>query len=125
MPGEKPLILVVDDSTTWTYVVEKALGTVHFNIQKSHDPKEVKALLQQITPQLIILDCLMPEITGLDLIPIIREFPEHKNTPIIMLTGDETPETLNSAADLGVSEFLLKKRASSELRDIVDHHLNK
>ena len=120
---EKPIILVVDDAATWTYVIKKALGNVKYTIFEINDPLEVKPLLRQITPQLFILDCHMPDLSGLELIPIIRAYPGHEKTPIIMITGDDTTETLKSASELDVSEFISKKFKPSELREAVEHYL--
>jgi|GEM_PF-6849203 len=45
----------------------------------------------------------MPEMTGLDLIPVIRAIPAHKTTPIILFTGDESKEVRAEALRLGVA----------------------
>jgi len=122
-PDEKPIILIVDDAKTWTTLIEQALGNRKYSIYTTNDPKEVKILLRQISPQLFILDYMMDDLTGLELIPIIRAFPEHRTTPIIMLSGDDTSDTLSKAHELGVAEFLPKNFKPSELREAVGHYI--
>jgi len=121
---KKPVILAVDDSEFWLAQIKKALGDSKYTIYTTTDPTDVRAMLWQASPQLIILDNLMNDLTGLELVEVIKERREFKNTPIIMLTADDTGETLSKISELGINEMLSKPFKASDLRAAVSHYLN-
>jgi two-component system chemotaxis response regulator CheY len=88
-------------------------------------PTEVKESLTRITPDLFLLDCNMPGMSGFDLIPIIREFPEHKETPIVFLTAEGTVDHLTAAMHMGVSDFIVKPFNAKSLREKIDSYIVK
>ena len=57
---------------------------------------------------MFLLDYQMPHLTGFDLIPIIRDNPDHKDTPIVFLTSEGTVDNLTVAFHLGADGFLVK-----------------
>jgi len=69
-----------------------------------------------------LLDVMMPKLGGFDLIPIIRRFPEHGKTPIIILTGNGSEECLSTALSLGVSDFMVKPITPKVLREKIEKH---
>jgi len=103
----KPQILAVDDVSIVLRTIKCALRDdyVMFSLTK---PQEMKTFLHSATPDMFLLDCNMPEISGFDLVPIIRGFPEHKETPIIFITADGTTDKLVAAIGLGASDFIVK-----------------
>jgi len=100
----KPLILAVDD-------VPSMLRAIHYALKEKYkvftlsNPKEVKDFLRKKTPELFLLDYNMPELNGFELVAIIREFPEHQETPIIFLTSDGTIDNLSVAVHLGACDY--------------------
>ena len=103
----KPVILAVDDSMV-------VLQEIHFMLENQYkvltlpEPGRLMDLLQRITPDLFILDVKMPNISGFDLILMIREIPVHTQTPIIFLTTEGTIENVSIALNLSASDFLVK-----------------
>jgi len=118
----KPVILTVDDSPTILKSVNALLRDKHV-VYSLPDSSKIKDLLAMVTPDLFILDCNMPGLSGFDLVPIIRGYTEYADTPIIFLTGDGTRDNLIIAAQLGASDFLVKPIDETLLREKVDQHL--
>ena len=120
--ARKLRILAVDDSPAMLNTVSSVLGEEYkvFVIPK---PKMVEKFLSQITPDLILLDYEMPEMNGFELIPIIRNFGEHKDTPIIFLTSLGTMEHVSAAAKLGACDFIVKPFQGDNLREKVAKHI--
>jgi DNA-binding response OmpR family regulator len=118
----KPSILAVDD-------VSSMLRAIHFALRDKYKvymlskPEEVKDFLRVKTPDLFLLDYNMPGMNGFDLIPIIREFPEHAETPIVFLTSEGTIDHLTAAMHLGASDFIIKPFKTKELHEKIDRHL--
>jgi DNA-binding response OmpR family regulator len=80
-------------------------------------------LLRKITPDLFILDCNMPVFSGFDLIPIIRSFEEHKDTPIVFLTSVGDIDHKSAAIMLGARDFLIKPLSADALRQKVAQYI--
>jgi len=70
-----------------------------------------------------LLDYKMPDLNGFELVPIIRSFEEHKDTPIIFLTSMGTTEHVSAAAMLGASDFLVKPFEPYTLQDKIAKHI--
>ena len=83
----------------------------------------VEKFLQQITPELFLLDYKMPELSGFDLIPIIRSFEAHKDTPIIFLTSMATAEYVTNAFALGACDYIVKPFQGKQLREKINKHI--
>ena len=117
-PRPLATILCVDDEA----ISRKQVHNVFQGRYKMHilsDPKNTKEFLLYETPDIIILDHVMPDMTGLDLIPVIRAIPAHKTTPIILLTGDESEEVRAEALRLGVAAVLYKTGDYTALKETV------
>jgi CheY-like chemotaxis protein len=117
-------VLAVDDSPVVLRSISSALGS-DYKVYGMHKPTMLKNFLEQIAPDLILLDYEMPEINGFGCIPIIRSFEEHKNTPIVFLTSSGTAEHVSKALSLGASDFMVKPFQGDQLLDKVEKHIVK
>jgi len=120
--GNKPMVLVVDDVSSMLRAIQYALHDRYkvYVLSKSEDALD---FLKTKTPELIVLDYLMPVINGFDLIPLIRALPEHKDTPIIMITTEGTLDHVSKSMSLGASDFIVKPFKPKELNDKVAKHI--
>jgi DNA-binding response OmpR family regulator len=118
----KPQVLSVDDSPVILKAISVALDD-KYDVFTLADPLLVERFLQQNTPDLILLDYKMPMIDGFDLIPVIRKFEKHKNTPIIFLTSMGTNDHVSAAAMLGACDFIVKPFHAEVLREKVAKHI--
>ena len=122
----RQVVLAIDDSLT----ILKAVSTFlqdKYTVYTLSEPQMIKDMLLNITPDLFILDCNMPKLSGFDLIPIIRSYPTFAKTPIIFLTGEGSKDNLFAAVQLGASDFLTKpieqklllEKVAIQLRDAI------
>ena len=120
--SRKLIILAVDDSPVILKSVASVLGGEYkvFTLPK---PEEIEKVLARLTPDLFLLDYKMPEINGFDLIPIIRNFEEHKETPIIFLTSEGTMDHVTAAMALGACDFAVKPFNPDGLRQKIAKHI--
>jgi len=118
----KTSILVVDDVSSMLRAIQYALHDKYkvYVLSKSED---VQDFLKTKKPDLILLDYVMPVINGFELIQMIKGMPEHKDTPIIILTTEGTQNCVNEAMSLGASDFMVKPFKPKELNDKVSKHL--
>ena len=122
--NRKPLILAVDDSP----VILKSVSSVLSNDYKVFTlpkPTEMEKVLRKLTPDLFLLDYQMPELNGFDLIPIIRSFKEHEDTPIVFLTSEGTFDNVTAALAFGICDFIIKPFKPDLLRERIANHIIK
>ncbi len=74
-------------------------------------------------PDLIFLDIMLPSLTGLELLRIIRTTPEWQRIPVILLTTDSRSDTMTEAANLGATEYVLKPFAPERVMKSVHQFL--
>jgi putative two-component system response regulator len=115
-------ILAIDDSPVMLQTISSLLGD-DYTVYKMINPTMLEKFLEQVTPELFLLDYKMPELSGFDLIPIIRNFEEHKNTPIVFLTSEATSDHVSSALTLGARDFIIKPFQPDILREKVAKHI--
>jgi DNA-binding response OmpR family regulator len=120
--NRKLIILAVDDSPVILKSVSSVLGN-EYKVYTLPKPTMLEKLLTQITPELFLLDYKMPELSGCELIPIIRSFDEHKDTPIIFLTSEGTLENVTAALALGASDFVVKPFQVDVLRERIRSYI--
>ena len=115
-------ILAVDDAPSVLKTISLVLGD-DYKVHALTNPAMVGQFLQQITPELFLLDYQMPELSGFDLVPIIRKFAEHKDTPVIFLTSMGTIDHVSAAYALGACDFIVKHFEDNVLREKVAKHI--
>ena len=74
------------------------------------------AALEQQRPDLLLLDLMMPQVSGFDILKAVREHPKLKHLPVIILTSSSDNKDKLLALDLGATDFLAKPVDPSELR---------
>jgi CheY-like chemotaxis protein len=85
----------------------------------------VQVLLSGTSPDLMIVDVNMPEVSGLDLIEFLRRRPEWKDTPIIMLSSEAADTMVDKALRLGADDYILKPVTLDELEKAMDNAFSK
>jgi len=120
--NNKPAVLIVDDVTSMLRAMQYALNDRYkvYILSKSQDALD---FLRTKSPDLILLDYLMPVLDGFDLIRMIRAMPEYEDTPIIIITTEGTMDHVNKAISIGASDFIVKPFNPKELNDKVAKHI--
>jgi len=120
--ARKPVILAVDDSPMILKSISSILSD-DYKVYMLAKSVMLEKMLSQIKPDLFLLDYNMPDINGFELIPVIRSFAEHKQTPIIFLTSEGTIDNISSAVMLGASDFIAKPVQPSTLHSRISKHI--
>lgn len=101
-------ILVIDDNLMDIKVVVSAIEKIGYACQGFTDYKEAMEWLGLNTPQVIFLDLQMPQISGFDLIPILKKKANLSKTPIIIMSGKKQTEDVYKAISLGALDYIVK-----------------
>ena len=91
---ERPLALIADDDPVVRLTLSATLQNVGFRVEAVSDGAQAVEAFARLTPNLIALDVLMPEMDGFDACAKIRAMPRGRHVPILMLTGQDTSQPI-------------------------------
>lgn len=101
-------VLIIDDSLTNNVLLESLLQSEGINSKIAYSGKEALSILQKETPELILLDIMMPDMDGFMVIDQLNKNESTKNIPVIMITARDDKESIAKAKIAGVKEFIIK-----------------
>jgi two-component system phosphate regulon response regulator PhoB len=115
MSGTKAHILIVEDEEPLTLLLRYNLETEGYDVETVGRGDEADTRLKERVPDLIVLDWMLPGLSGIELCRRLRARPETKNLPIIMLTarGEESERVRGLAA--GADDYIVKPFSVPEL----------
>jgi putative two-component system response regulator len=109
-------ILIVDDEITNVQVLRRLLERAGFTrIATTCDPRDARTLYVEFRPDLILLDLHMPNMDGLAVMQELNQIAEATYLPILILTGDVSPEARRDALSRGAKDFLHKPFSPDEV----------
>jgi len=123
MDTKKKILLVEDDAALANVYVSR-LQLEGFDVK--HVPNGEDALSEAVTyhPDLILLDAMMPKISGFDVLDILRNTPDTANMRVIMLTALSQAKDKERAESLGVDDYLVKSQVViGDVVERIKHHL--
>ena len=124
MSPAKKLLLVEDDDAL-AAVYQARLEAESFVVERVPNGEDALAKALEYRPDLILLDAMMPKVSGFDVLDILRNTPETMNMIIIMLTALSQESDLQRAKDLGVDEYLVKSQVViADVVERIKHHLH-
>jgi len=101
-------VLLVDDSSTNTLLLESALRNLNLNISTAYSGEEALNLLKRKDFDLVLLDIMMPGMSGYDVLDELAKSNKNTNVPVIMVTASSRNEEEKKARDRGVADFFEK-----------------
>ncbi len=116
-------ILVVDDSVQCRRQLERILKAESYIVKTVNDGSQVEKALEEQDYQLILLDIVMPEVDGFEVMKRLSGNPKYYDVPVIFLTGQDDNESKIKAFDLGAVDYVVKPFNASEVRARVRVHL--
>jgi len=119
----KPTILIVDDEKEYAKATSKALQHFGYPAYVAHGAVEAMSLLREITPRVILIDVMMPEVDGLTLLRHIGSKPEFLHTRLVVVSANGLAKNRAAAWLAGADAFLGKPYTFDQLHEIIEHVL--
>jgi DNA-binding response OmpR family regulator len=106
----KKKILLVEDDEALAAVYKSRLDIEGFETKAVVNGEDALSAAMDFKPDLILLDAMMPKISGFDVLDILRNTPETAQMRVIMLTALSQPKDKERAESLGVNDYLVKSQ---------------
>ena len=111
-PGEPPRILVVDDDPRMLRLVRDALSKAGYAPLVTGVPQDLPRIIRAERPRLVLLDLMLPDIDGIEL---MKQVPELADLPVIFISGYGRDETVAKALESGAADYIVKPFSATEL----------
>jgi DNA-binding response OmpR family regulator len=119
-------VWVVDDDEEMSSAIGLMLKMLDCEVISFHSARSVaQKLLTGKSPQLLILDINMPEVSGLDLLEFLRRRHEWKELPIVMLSSEAADSMIDKALLLGADAYIMKPATIEELQKAMEISIQK
>jgi len=113
--SEKNRILIVDDSPTSSAMLEGVLADAGYTVQSASSGPEAIEIIKAWAPSVILLDLVMPEMSGMEVVAEVRALELPRRPSIIIVSGESANEVVVGALSSGADDFVIKPFNESEL----------
>jgi adenylate cyclase len=118
-----PKVMVVDDAGLSRLMLSRLLQREGYEVVEASNGLEALHTLEHALPDLVLLDVMMPDLDGLQLLEILHEHPDWKKLPVIMLSALSDTHTIRRAEQLGAKDYLVKAAFSvTEVLQVVKQY---
>ena len=111
-------VLIIDDSRTMRRLLKSFVASVTEDTSEAGDGREALAVLEREGPfELALVDWDMPVMNGLDFVKAVRRDPRHDAMKMMMVTAQNSYETVLQAIEAGAADYLMKPLTEEMLQD--------
>ncbi len=121
----KPLILIIEDEQAQAQILQYNLETEGYRVKHAPNAHEGLLLIQEYRPDLILLDWMLPDMSGIEVCRQIKVNPDTKTIPVIMLTARGTEDDKVRGLDVGADDYVVKPHSIKELLARIKANLRK
>jgi DNA-binding response OmpR family regulator len=118
-----PKVLIVDDEPDVVLMIERTLRSEGFNVAKAYDGIGALDLVSTEKPDLILLDIMMPMMSGYEVCEQLKANPQTQHIPVICLSSAHTPNARALSLRAGAAELIAKPFLPAELAAQIRRHL--
>ena len=116
IPTNKPTLLMAEDEEDTASLIKFLLERAGYHVVHAPDGRQAQQLIDTMPPpNLILLDIMLPHLSGLQLLPYIRQKADWQRVPIVMLTADSSEHDIQQALAAGASDYMVKPFNPREL----------
>lgn len=108
-------ILIADDHPPGVELLEAYLGETAYDVRTAANGEETLRVIHEWHPDVVLLDIMMPKISGFEVCKQIRQEPKTRDIGVIMITALDQPADVDRAVDAGTDDFLTKPINQAEL----------
>ncbi len=110
-----PRILIADDNPHGVELLEAYLSDAPFAVRTATNGDEALRIVKDWHPDVVLLDIMMPKLSGFEVCKVLRNQPELRDIGVLMVTALDQPSDVERAVDAGTDDFLTKPINKTEL----------
>lgn len=118
------VILVIEDDENMQNVMRRIFSGDGYELRLACDGTELTSVLDEVTPDIILMDIGLPWINGFELAELIKNHREMKKIPIIFVSGQASEEDITRAYQIGADDFIKKPFEIDQLKATVTKYLD-
>lgn len=108
MDATKHTILIVEDELPFRLIYRDALDMYGYNVIEAENGEEALKVIEQSPPDLILLDLVLPKLSGFDVLTSLKQAPKTKEIPVIVYSVLNDKPSIDRAMALGADDFTIK-----------------
>jgi len=120
---EQKTVLIIEDEEDAAELFAEMMRVSGFRVVKTSRSAPALSIMTSEKPDVVLLDIMMPEISGLDILRQMRRDPELANIPVIVVTAKSMPADIKNGMEAGASTYLTKPVGFLELKEAVEQAL--
>ena len=113
-------VVVVEDEADAAEMFAEMMRVNGFRVVKSYSSGPAINVIANEMPDLVILDVMMPDISGLEVLKFMRREPQLSQTPVIVISAKSMPSDIKTGMDAGASVYLTKPVGFLDLKQAID-----
>ncbi len=120
MPESQKTVVVVEDETDAAEMFAEMMRVSGFRVLKSYSSTPAISMIATEQPDIVILDVMMPDVSGLEVLKYMRREPNLSNIPVIVVSAKSMPGDIKTGLEAGASVYLTKPVGFLDLKQAVD-----
>lgn len=122
---KKIKVAVIEDEEIVSKIISEELEETEFEVLKAFDGASGISIVKSGRPDIILLDIMMPKMVGFDSLKILKNDPDMRNIPVIILTVLSDDDSMQKARELGAADYIIKsKQRVAEIPDKIKRILS-
>ena len=120
---EPKTVLIIEDEEDAAELFAEMMRVSGFRVIKTSNSAPAIAMMTADKPDIVLLDVMMPDVSGLDILRHMRRDPDLASIPVIMVTAKSMPADIKNGMEAGASSYLTKPVGFQELKEAVERTL--
>ena len=113
-------VMIIEDEPDAADLFAEMMRLNGYRVLKTYSGTPAMALVEQEKPDLIILDIMMPGLSGLDVLRYLRAHPDFGSTPVVVVSARASQDAISEAMTAGATVYLTKPVSYTDLKNAVD-----
>jgi CheY-like chemotaxis protein len=123
MTSPEITVLIIEDEADAAELFSEMMRVSGFHVQKTSSSAPAIELMMKEKPDVVLLDIMMPEVSGLDILRQMRSEPTLANIPVVVVSAKSMPADIKTGLEAGASIYLTKPVGFLELKEAVERAL--
>jgi DNA-binding response OmpR family regulator len=112
-------VVIVEDEPDAADLFAEMMRLSGYQVVKSHNSAFAMSIIRAETPDVVILDLMMPDISGMEVLQYMRREPGLRNIPVVIVSAKGLPSDIQAGLEAGASAYLTKPVGIGKLRETV------